>query len=174
MLRALKTLWPMRFPEKMAKAKATEIVDFLEEHFVEFAGDTVVQACQKFALENDNVPSWAAIKQEAEKVKAQRRMPSQKRAKRICTDPEGWMYVIYDDGDSDWIYDGSTHKWRNRSCQEKVERILNDPSMEPWARRYFPKWASEKFMSGYQAPAEKQLSMNREPELEDEIGVEDW
>lgn len=173
--KALRTLWPMRFPARMEKANAKSIVDFIEENFVEFAGDTVIKACQQLAMEQDSVPSWAAIKEAAVKVKAQRRAELPKRAQALSADPQGWLYVIYEDGSCDWIYNGDKHRWKSDRAKERVETILNSPAWEPWVRRYLPKWASDKYTSRYQAEIEKQLRMaGQGPEIEDEIGVENW
>lgn len=160
-LKALTVLWPMRYPETMSEEKARATIDVIEEIFIDFAGDTIIKACRNLAKTTSGIPDWAAIRAEAETIKAEHyKKPSTKRPTKLATDPQGWLYVFYEDGDQDWIYDGNHHKWRSESWQIWAEKVLNLPSMEGWTRRYFPKWANANLVNRYKDEIERQERMN--------------
>ena len=159
-LKTLKVLWPMRYPETMTKEKAKATVDTIEEIFIDFAGDTIVKACRNLAKTTGGIPDWSDIRAEATKIKAVNYKKPTKRPTKLATDPQGWLYVFYEDGDQDWIYNGDKHKWRSDYWREYAEPILNQPSWEGWVRRYFPKWANKNLVDRYKDEIEKQEQMD--------------
>lgn len=160
-LRALRTLWPMRFPESMDEARAKETVDIIEDTYFEFAAETIIKACRILASQVDGVPGWAQIRTEAERIKGET-LKTRKSPAAFATDPEGWLYVRYTDGDADWIYNGRVHKWRNALWKGLAERQFKKPGWEEWLRRYMPQYATGEFCSRYKGELERQLKLDLE------------
>lgn len=159
--RELMVLWPIRFPESMSDEKARATVDFIEESFIEYAAGTVITACRNLVRSSNMIPGWADIKVEADKVKAANRPPGRKYVTSMTSDPDGWLYAIYDDGTCDWIYNGTLRKWRSDRAKEKAEAILGSPAWESWVQKNFSKWASPELLKRYESEIEKQMEIDR-------------